>query len=59
MAGTVIIIVLLLLFPVAVLMSGAVGAAIVGVFLKKDRDDAYEGTEYLALANGPAVPAEE
>jgi hypothetical protein len=59
MAGTVIIIVLLVLFPVAVIMTGAVGAAIVGFFVKKDRDDAYEGTEYLALANGPAVPTEE
>jgi hypothetical protein len=59
MAGPVIIIVLLVLFPVAVIMTGAVGAAIVGFFVKKDRDDAYEGTEYLALANGPAVPTEE
>ena len=60
MAGTIVIIVLLVVvFPVAVLMSGAVGAAIIGFFLKKDRDDAYEGTEYLALANGPSVPTEE
>jgi hypothetical protein len=59
MAGTVTIIVLLVVFPVLVLMSGAIGAALIGWILKKDRDDAYEGTEYLALANGPAAPAEE
>jgi hypothetical protein len=55
MAGTVVIIVLLALFPVVFLMTNVVGAAIIGTFLKKDRDDAYEGTEYLALANGPAT----
>jgi hypothetical protein len=59
MAGTVTIIVLLVVFPVLVLMSGAIGAALIGWLLKTDRDDAYEGTEYLALANGPAAPAEE
>ena len=58
MAGTVVIIVLLVLFPVVFLMSNVIGAAVIGSFLKKDRDDAYEGTEYLALANGPAAPAE-
>jgi hypothetical protein len=54
MAGTVVIIVLLALFPVVFLMANVVLAAIIGVFLKKDRDDAYVGTEYLVLANGPA-----
>ena len=58
MAGTVVIIVLLVLFPVIFLMSTVIGAAVIGSFLKKDRDDAYEGTEYLVLANGPAAPAE-
>ncbi len=50
MAGTVVMIVILVLFPVAVLMTGAAGAAIIGWLLKKDRDDAYEGTEYLELS---------
>jgi hypothetical protein len=59
MAGAVVIIVLLLLFPVVFLMTSVIGAAIIGFFLKKDRDEAYEGTEYLALANGPAAPIEE
>jgi hypothetical protein len=55
MAGTVVIIVLLVLFPVIFLMANVVLAAIIGFFLKKDRDDAYAGTEYLVLANGPAT----
>jgi fluoride ion exporter CrcB/FEX len=59
MAGTVVIIVLLALFPVIFLMTNVVGAALIGFFFKKDRDDAYAGTEYLVLANGPAAPAEE
>jgi hypothetical protein len=54
MAGTVVIIVLLALFPVVFLMLNVVLAAIIGTFLKKDRDEAYAGTEYLVLANGPA-----
>jgi hypothetical protein len=52
MGGTVVMIVILVLFPVAVLMSGAVGAAVVGTVLKRSRDAAYEGTEYLALSEG-------
>lgn len=59
MVGTVVIIIVLALFPVLVLMSGAPAAAIIGFFLKSDRDDAYAGTEYLTLANGPAEPADE
>lgn len=60
MAGTVAIIVILaVVFPVIVLMSGAPAAAIIGYFLKTDRDAAYEGTEYLTLANGPAKDDED
>jgi hypothetical protein len=58
MAGTVVIIVLLVLFPVIFLITNVIGAVVIGTFLKKDRDDAYEGTEYLALANGPAASEE-
>ena len=50
MAGTVVMIVILVLFPVLLLMTGAAGAAIVGTLLKRDRDRDYEGTEYLELS---------
>ena len=50
MAGTVVMIVILVLFPVAVVMSGAAGAAIIGTVLKRDRDEAHEGTEHLAIS---------
>ena len=32
------------------LAAGATGAAIVGAFLKLDRDAAHEGTEHLAIS---------
>ncbi len=51
MSGTVIMIVVLLLFPIVVAMSGLVGAGLIGWFLQKDRDDAYAGTEYSAIAH--------
>ena len=50
MGGTVVMIVILVLFPVAVFMSGAAGAAIVGALLKYDRDGAHRDTEYLTLS---------
>ena len=50
MAGAVVMIAILVVFPVLVLMSGAAGAAIVGAVLKLDRDKAHEGTEHLAIA---------
>jgi hypothetical protein len=50
MAGTVVMIIVLVLFPVAVLMSGAAGAALIGTILKRDRDQAHEGTEHLAIS---------
>jgi hypothetical protein len=50
MAGTVVMIIVLVLFPVAVLMSGAAGAALIGTVLKRDRDQAHEGTEHLAIS---------
>jgi hypothetical protein len=48
-------------FPVVVLMSMAPLAAIIGWITQADRDDAYAGTEYLALAYGPDAekPADE
>ena len=50
MGGTVVMIVILVLFPIAVLMSGAIGAALVSTVLKRDRDAAFEGTEYLTIS---------
>lgn len=50
MAGTIVMIVVLVVFPVAVLMSGAAGAAIIGSVLKFDRDKAHEGTEHLSIS---------
>ena len=50
MGGTVVMIVILVLFPIAVVMSGAVGAALIGTVLKRERDAAHEGTEYLAIS---------
>ena len=51
MGGTVVMIVILVLFPIVVLMSGAVGAALIGTVLKRDRDAEYEGTEYLTISD--------
>jgi hypothetical protein len=50
MGGAVVMIVVLVVFPVLVLVSGAAGAAIVGSILKLDRDAAHEGTEHLAIS---------
>jgi hypothetical protein len=47
--GAAIIIVVLLLIPVVVLMSGAVGAAVLGTFLTKDAEDRHEGSELIKL----------
>jgi hypothetical protein len=51
MAGTVVIIVILVIAPVFICMSGALVAAILGYFIKADRDAAFAGTEQLDLAN--------
>jgi ABC-type Na+ efflux pump permease subunit len=40
-------IVALLVFPAVVAMSGALGAAILGYFLKKTADDKHEGSELI------------
>jgi hypothetical protein len=51
MAGSVVMIVVLVLFPIVVAMSGAIGAAVIGWFGNRDRDEAYAGTEYYDLAH--------
>jgi hypothetical protein len=43
------VVTLVVLIPVAVLISAGFGAAILGWLLKSDADEAYEGTEYLDL----------
>jgi hypothetical protein len=48
--GAILIVVVLLAMPVAVFMSGAVVAAVLGHFLTKDVAAEYEGTEYAKLA---------
>ncbi|MBV6508410.1 MAG: hypothetical protein JJLCMIEE_01471 [Acidimicrobiales bacterium] len=50
MAGAVLIIVVLaVVIPVLVLVSGAVLAAILGYLLMEDRDEAYEPSELVEL----------
>ena len=49
MAGVVAIVIVLLLIPVAVIMSGAVVAGILGQFLTKDAEVRNEGSELLDL----------
>jgi hypothetical protein len=51
MAGTVVMIVILALAPVLIVMGGVVAAALLGHFIKNDRDAAFEGTEQLDIAN--------
>jgi hypothetical protein len=51
MAGTVVMIVILVIAPVLICMGAAVVAVILGHFLKTERDAAFEGTEQLEIAN--------
>jgi hypothetical protein len=44
-----IVIVLVFAIPIAVFMTGAVIAGILGLFLTNDIESEYEGTEYVAL----------
>jgi hypothetical protein len=49
MAGAIGIVVVLLLFPVVFLMSGAVAAAVLGTGLQKDGEARFEDNELLNL----------
>jgi hypothetical protein len=42
-------VVVLLLFPVGLFMSGAVGSALLGGALKKNAEDTHEGSELIEL----------
>jgi hypothetical protein len=47
--GAIVLVVLLLLFPVLVAMSGAVAAAILGTCLVRDGERRHEGSELVDL----------
>ena len=49
MAGAIAIVVVLLIFPTLILISGGVGSAILGFFLQKDGEIRNEGSELLQL----------
>ena len=49
MAGAIAIVVVLLIFPSLILISGGVGSAILGFFLQKDGETRHEGSELLEL----------
>ena len=49
MPGAIVIVVVLLLIPVAVIMTGALAAAALGWLVKDDVDAEHAGTEYLEL----------
>ena len=49
MAGAIAIVVVLLIFPSLVLMSGGVASAIVGFVLQRDGEIRHEGSELLGL----------
>ena len=49
MPGAIAIVVVLLIFPTLVLMSGGIGSAIIGFFLQRDGEIRHEGSELLEL----------
>ena len=50
-------VVLLVLIPVGVIMTGLAVAGLLGMFLQKDVDEEFEGTEYEALSRFYDEPA--
>jgi len=49
LGAVIIAIVLVIVIPVSVLMSGSVGAALIGWFLRDNADRAHEGSELVDL----------
>jgi hypothetical protein len=49
MAGAIAIVVVLLIFPSLVLMSGGIASAVLGFFLQQDGEVRHEGSELLQL----------
>lgn len=57
MVGTIVIIVILVLAPVAILMSSTVFVAVFSSLLNRDVDKTHEGSELLVLAEtGKSIP---
>ena len=50
MVGVIIfLVVLVVVIPVSVLMSGGIGSAVIGFFLRKEADANHEGSELVDL----------
>ncbi len=49
LGAAIIVFVLLIAIPVSVLMSGSIGAGIIGWFLRDNADKAHEGSELIDL----------
>ncbi len=49
MAGAIAIVVVLLLFPTLIAISGGVGSAVLGFFLQRDGETRHAGSELLDL----------
>ena len=49
MLGAIVLVVVLLLIPVMVLMTGGIAAAALGFALKSDADSRHEGSELIDL----------
>ena len=47
----VIVVVLVVVIPVGVLISGAVASGILGYFTQRSVETAYEGTEYIEIGS--------
>ena len=49
LGAAIIVIVLIVVIPVGVVMSGAFGAAVIGHFVRREADARHEGSELLDL----------
>ena len=49
LGAAIIVLVLIVVIPVGVMMSGAVGAAIIGHFVRNEADVRHEGSELIDL----------
>lgn len=49
LGAAIIVVVLVIAIPVAVLMSGSLGAATIGWFLRNEADATHEGSELIDL----------
>ena len=56
--AVIIIIVLVVIMPVGILMSGAIGAALLGGAVKGSVDKEYDGSELLAVSEKGQEPPE-